>query len=296
MRTFTVADLELRYGIVRRLVSSLVKDGYVMPSRGPRREYRFSFHDVVILRMAQDLVTAGIPAARAVRFLGSLRRNLPAASAIGTRVVAAGREMVVREDGRLRNEDGQLVIDFVQQAPDRRASQGSLTSLRRAKSKAVDAGHADSEGEYEGEDDGENENGNDSADHWFASAGKLEERDPLQAIEHYRRAIALRADFTDAWINLGVLLLEGQQYLEAVVVYEEATARCPASALLHFNLGVAREELKQYDEAVRAYGQAIRLDPNFADAHFNAGRLHELLGHKTAAIRHFSQYRRLAGG
>jgi tetratricopeptide (TPR) repeat protein len=292
MRTFTVADLESRYGILRRLVSSLVKDGFVMPSRGAQREYRFSFQDVVILRMAQDLVSAGIPTARAVRFLVSLRSNLPSALAIGTRVVAAGREMVVREDGRLRNADGQLVIDFVHQAsgfgttPASLPGRGKTTGCNATVTNAGAAVFQAPAREAHMEND---------ADHWFASAGRLEERDPLQAIEHYRKAIALRAGFADAWINLGVLLLEGRQHLEAVVVHEEAIAHCSTSPLLYFNLGVAREELKQFDEALRAYGQAIRLDPGFADAHFNAGRLHEMLGHKTSAIRHFSRYRRLAG-
>jgi tetratricopeptide (TPR) repeat protein len=291
MRTFTVADLEKRYGILRRLITSLVKDEFVMPSRGSRREYRFSFHDVVILRMAQDLVTAGVPAARAVRFLGSLRRNLPAASAIGTRVVAAGREMVVREDGRLRNEDGQLVIDFVEGStggglhPTRLPERGKVFGPKPSRSGDGTASFPVPVKKAELEKD---------ADHWFVSAGRLEESDPLEAIKHYRKAIALRGGFEDAWVNLGVLLLEGRQTLEAVVVYEEAVARCSTSALLYFNLGVAREELKQHDKALRAYTQAIRLDPGFADAHFNAGRLHEMLGHKTAAIRHFSQYRRLA--
>ncbi|MDB5853194.1 MAG: tetratricopeptide repeat protein [Herminiimonas sp.] len=291
MRTFTVADLESRYGILRRLITSLVKDGFVMPSRGPRREYRFSFHDVVILRMAQDLVTAGVPAARAVRFLGSLRRNLPVASAIGTRVVAAGREMVVREDGRLRNEDGQLVIDFMERSTSEGARPSRLPEPARASgpkpSKLDDAA-------AQRETPAKKSMPVKDADYWFNSAGRLEESDPLQAILHYRKAIALRAGFADAWINLGVLLLEGRQVLEAVVVYEEAVAHCRTSPLLYFNLGVAREELKQLDKALRAYAEAIRLDPEFADAYFNAGRLHEMLGHKTAAIRHFSQYRRLA--
>lgn len=292
MRTFTVADLESRYGILRRLVTSLVKDGFVLPSRGPRREYRFSFQDVVILRMAQDLVAAGIPTARAVRFLRSLRSNLPSALAIGTRVVAAGREMVVREDGRLRNEEGQLVIDFVQQASGVGMAPASLPARGKATGSNATGANDDAPAFQSPVKKAVLEN---DADHWFASAGRLEESDPLQAIEHYRKAIALRAGFADAWINLGVLLLEGRQHLEAVVVYEEAIAHCSASPLLYFNLGVAQEELKQFDEALRAYGQAIGLDPEFADAHFNAGRLHELLGHKTAAIRHFSQYRRLAG-
>jgi tetratricopeptide (TPR) repeat protein len=262
-----------------------------MPARGSRREYRFSFHDVVILRMAQDLVSAGVPTARAVRFLGSLRRNLPAASAIGTRVIAAGREMVVREDGRLRNEDGQLVIDFVEGSTGEGRRPANLPeggTASRHKPLWTDDGAVStpvSTKKAEPETD---------ADHWFVSAGRLEESDPLQAIEHYRNAITLRPGFEDAWINLGVLLLEGRQVLEAVVVYEEALAHCSNSALLYFNLGVAREELKKFDLALRAYTHAIRLDPVFADAHFNAGRLHDMLGHKTAAIRHFSQYRRLA--
>lgn len=289
MRTFTVAELEARYGIARRLVTDLIRNGYVSPTRGARREYRFSFHDVVILRMAQDLVTAGIPAARAARFLGSLKRALPVAPAAGMRVMAAGRDLVVRQDGRLRNEDGQLVIDFMHAAAD--APPVPSTTLARHHLARADADDSATRGAASpSAADTEAD-----ARRLFTRAVAHESRDPAAALRDYREAIALQPDYTDAWLNLGVLLLNQRRLHDAVALHAAAIAACAPSATLHFNYGVALEESGELPRALEEYETAVRLDRSFSDAWYNAGRLHEVLGEKKAAIRCFSQYRRLGG-
>ncbi|HEY8607671.1 MAG TPA: tetratricopeptide repeat protein [Noviherbaspirillum sp.] len=268
MRSFTIADVESRYGIRRSVVSELVREGFVRPARGRRKEYRFSFQDVVMLRMAQDLFSLGIPPRKTSRFLRQLQRELPDAGVVGARVSAAGRELVVREDGRLRNADGQLVIDF---AADRDAS---LVRLPQSHPHPAVAGTR-------------------SADEWYNAGLLLDGSDPLEAIECYRRAIEMDRLHADAYVNLGCLLIDGGQFLEAYAVLQEGAAQCPRHALLRFNLGIACEDLDRPDEAIQAYGDALRLDPGLGDAHFNLARLHEALGHQARAIRHYSAYRRL---
>jgi tetratricopeptide (TPR) repeat protein len=267
MKSFSVPELEERYGIRRRIVSELVKEGFVRPERGQRREYRFSFRDLVMMRMAQDLFALGISPKKTTRFLQKLRRELPEASLAGMRLTAAGRELVVRQDGRLRNSQGQLVLDFAAQET---AKLSMLRTPARAESHR-------------------------SAGEWYGAALHAEESDPVRAVECYRKAIEADRLYADAYINLGCLLLAGEQHLEAFAVLEEGVMQCPKHPLLHFNLAIAHEELGRPHDALASYGAALKLDARLADAHFNAARLHESLGHKAQAIRHYNAYRKLEG-
>jgi tetratricopeptide (TPR) repeat protein len=267
MKSFSIPELEEKYGIRRRIVSELVKEGFIRPERGQRREYRFSFRDVVMLRMAQDLFAFGISAKKTIRFLQKLRREFPETSLAGLRLTAAGKELVVRHDGRLRNSHGQMVLDFAAEEPT------SLSILR-----APDR----SEGKH-------------SAGDWYRAALLAEESEPVKAVECYRKAIESDRLYADAYINLGCLLLAGEQYLEAFAVLEEGVMQCPKHPLLHFNLAIAYEELKRPHDALACYGAALKLDSRLSDAHFNAARLHESLGHKAQAIRHYNAYRKLEG-
>lgn len=270
MTSFTLASLKMKYGIRPAMVSALVRGGLIAPIRGARREYRFSFHDVVLLRMAQDLQDAGISTRKLTRFLNELAGSLPAGSVAGMRVSAAGRELVVREDGRLRNPQGQLVLDLA----DREKSSviPALPGLRQRAAPATAA-----------------------AGQHFKLAESLFESDPLVAAEHYRQAVELDTSLLDAWINLTFVLLETGQVVEAYASCQEGLLHHPQSALLHFNFGLAQEEMGLPEAALQSYCEALRWQDSLADAHYNAGRMADILGRHTEAIRHFSAYRRMSG-
>ncbi|MDB5797547.1 MAG: tetratricopeptide repeat protein, partial [Paucimonas sp.] len=72
MKSFTLDGLQKKYGIRRGVITELMRGGFIEPARGKRREYRFSFHDLVLMRMAQDLHGAGISARKLTRFLKDL--------------------------------------------------------------------------------------------------------------------------------------------------------------------------------------------------------------------------------
>ena len=267
MKSFTLDGLQQKYGIRRSVVTELVRGGLILPARGVRREYRFSFHDVVLLRMAQDLYGAGFSPRKLTRFLKQLASSLPARSVAGMRITAAGRELVVREDGRLRNADGQLILDF--------SSPGANLAVRSLPARPTpEAGAA----------------------HHFALAESLADSDAGTAAEHYRHAVELAPEMRDAWINLSCVLLDAGQAIEAYASCQEGLVHHPDAALLHFNLGVAQEEMQQPDAALQSYRAALRIDPALADAHYNAGRIAETLGRQQDAIRHLNAYRRSRPG
>lgn len=261
-------------GLSRAVITGLINAGFVTPTRGKRREYRFSFQDVVLLRTAHALQAAHVPARRIVGSLRRLRATLPSELPLtGLRITAVGGDVAVRE-GEIQwsAESGQLLIDF-----EVKPGHGSVQFL--AARPTPDAG-ADADAD-------------DAAQTWFERGVALEAKQPAQAERAYREAIARAPNFVDPYLNLGVLLGDTGRAAQAAACYAQGLVHCPHEALLHFNLGVALEDLGQPVDALRAYAACLRLAPTLADAHYNAARLHEEAGHAAQAIRHYSEYRRL---
>lgn len=268
MKSFTIADVQKKYGVSRRIVAHLVKEGFISPARGKHREYRFSFNDVVVMRKAHELYAAGIPPQKTARFLKQLSNEINASSPASLRISAVGKELVVRDGHGLRNAQGQLVIDFG--VSDRQNVQHLAPSQPVAKAEPRK-----------------------NATGWFNAAASLEASDPVRAVACYEKAIELNQQYADAYINLSCLLVEGEQYIEAFAVCQEGLVHCPDAALLYFNMAIVYEEMKSIPDALKCYKAALALDPAMADAHYNAARLHEQLDQPKAAIRHYSEYHRL---
>ncbi|HEY2927842.1 MerR family transcriptional regulator, partial [Piscinibacter sp.] len=114
MQTYTLSGIQSMLGLSRAVITGLVAAGFVTPSRGKRREYRFSFQDVVLLRTAYSLQAAQIPPRRILRSLKRLKATLPSELPLtGLRIAAVGNDIAVREGGMQWDaESGQLLIDF----------------------------------------------------------------------------------------------------------------------------------------------------------------------------------------
>ena len=76
MREYSIRDVQRTLGLSRGMIRGLIQSKYVTPKIGPRRSYRFSFSDLVVMRTAQDLIAANVPARRVSRALKNLRGQL----------------------------------------------------------------------------------------------------------------------------------------------------------------------------------------------------------------------------
>lgn len=301
-RPYTLRSIGQMLGLSRAVITGLIEAGFVTPARGPRNEYRFSFQDVVLLRMAHGLRAARIPPRRIVRSLQRLRAALPRELPIsGLRISAVGDDVAVRDGGRQWEvETGQLLMDFevapvpgsvafLPHRPQDAADEGDPGGSSRAPSSGMSksATVAPIRGRRRRDDER-------AADEWFQHAEELEESGAAAAAEAaYRRAVALAPDHADAWLNLGAMLCDAGRCDEAVALYDDAIRNCPRAALLHYNRAIALEDTGRAQDALAAYEASLRLAPDLADAHFNAARLHERLGNQQKALRHLSAYRRL---
>ena len=267
---YSLREVGRLLGLSRSIVCGLIDAGFVSPTRGRRREYRFTFHDLVLLRAAQGLTEAKISSTRILRSLRRLRAQLPQQMPLtGLRIEAVGDAVVVNEGlAQWRPDDGQYVMRFQVEAPG-----GRLAFLGPVEKPSGEARLS-----------------------WFEQGAALEGSDPARASDAYRRAIEDDPSNTGAYINLGRVLHERGEWHEAERVYRAGLAIDDADATLLFNLAVLLEDLRRPGESIRSYRAALKAEPALADAHFNLARLCEAQGLRQEAVRHLSAYRKLTGG
>ncbi|AET95279.1 hypothetical protein BSFA1_80190 (plasmid) [Burkholderia sp. SFA1] len=266
---YSLREVQRMLGVSRSVVERLVAAGFVTPLAGQRREWRFSFRDVVTLRTAHALRVAGVSPMKIVRALDHLRKSWSRDGSLTSVKIAAVGDRVAVRDGMSRQwdaESGQLLLDF-----EPKPACGNVASIERPRVEKAQA----------------------SAEDLFYQARDLEDEDPHAAEAMYRVALEQAPDYTNASLNLGCILVETERFDEAIAVYRDALRSRPDDAILHFNIGVALEDAGRLREALEAYQECIRHSSDFADAHFNAARIHEEMGETTKAIRHFNRYRTL---
>jgi tetratricopeptide (TPR) repeat protein len=270
VRDYSVRDVERLLQLSPATTRGLIRAGFLTPERGPRREYRFSFQDLIVLRTARALLEAKIPARRIHRSLESLRRELPESVPLsGLAISALGDHVVVRDgDTRWQAEGGQYVLGL-----DVTLENGVLHVVEHKPAPVVAVEPASG----------------------FAQALALETTDPHAAISAYSSVVAAEPDNLAAWTNWGRLLHEQGELHKSLEIYEQGVARAGADAVLLFNRGVLLEDLGDAGSALESYQRALEEDPDFADCHYNLARLYESMGKAQQAIRHLGQYRRLLG-
>src|ERR1700686_1987505 len=177
MRSYSVRDVERVLQLAPDSTRSLIRAGFVHPARGPRREYRFSFQDLIGLRTARALIEAKIPKKRIRRSLESLRRNLPQSMPLSALAISAvGDHVVVRDgDARWQADSGQYLLGL-----DVSLQDGVLRVVEH-KAAAEPAPASD----------------------WFAEALTLEGSDPDGALAAYRHAVDTDPHDAAAWTNWG---------------------------------------------------------------------------------------------
>jgi tetratricopeptide (TPR) repeat protein len=90
-------------------------------------------------------------------------------------------------------------------------------------------------------------------------------------------------DWGRAWLNLGQVLMQGQNYAAAEPALRKAARLIPGLAKPHFYLGVALTERGRHQEAAAAFRQATELQPDYAAAHFGLSRCLQALGDRDGA-------------
>ncbi|HKY90182.1 MAG TPA: tetratricopeptide repeat protein [Nevskiaceae bacterium] len=288
MHQYGTRDVERLLRLSRSTIRALVDAGFVTPARGPKNTLLFSFQDIIVLRTAQALADAKVPAKRITRSLQELRNQLPDSMPLsGLSIGAVGDQVVVRDGSGQRQADtGQYLLSF-----EGDPGAGSLTVIEPASAPAKPgARKSRSPDEVRGE-----RAPKEDVHELLEEAAALELDDVDGSVRAYERAIAVDAARLDARINLGRLLHESGRMADAEKVYRAAIAAAPHDPLLLYNFGVLLEDTGRRAEAITAYEAALKDDPDFADCCYNLALLYRKEERPRDAIRAMSQYRRLLG-
>jgi tetratricopeptide (TPR) repeat protein len=229
---YGVREVQKLLRLPRSTIRTLIHAGFVSPARGPRNAWRFSFQDLIVLRTAQALAAAKVPARRIARSMRELRRHLPQSMPLsGLSIAAEADRVVVREGARRWQADsGQYLLAFEGSPAD-----GSLTVLERLTPA-------------------------DELDQYVERGCTLHQSGRLADAERlYREALSACGEDAVLLYNLGIVLEDLERKPEAATLYERALKVDPSFADCHYNLALLCESLGKPQEAIRHMAQYRRL-------------------------------------
>jgi tetratricopeptide (TPR) repeat protein len=90
--------------------------------------------------------------------------------------------------------------------------------------------------------------------------------DPVQAEAEFKKAIELKNDLTESYMNLASLYYRTQKLDQAVKEYENLLVKHPKVASAHVLIGMIQEQRQEYDKAKMHYQDALKLNAKFAPA------------------------------
>ncbi len=107
---------------------------------------------------------------------------------------------------------------------------------------------------------------------WLRRAEAYEHQNRLpEAIDCYRRALALAPSLAEAHYNLGNILLDQKRFAAAIESFDAALAARPGFAAAHFNRGASLLDMQRFAEAESCFRQAVALAPEMTAGHYNLG-------------------------
>ena len=110
-----------------------------------------------------------------------------------------------------------------------------------------------------------------------------------EATEHYRQAIRIKPDFSEARNDLGVILQDRGAFQAAIEQYELAIQSNPKFGEAYTNLGVALNSLNRPKEGIRALQRALEFKPGYPEALFNLGIICQQQQRTAEAVAYYRQ-------
>ncbi len=268
MEGYRRVDAARIIGIKRQRLYYWERIGFIRPSlKGKIKIY--SFRDLVFLRAAKELLHKGVPFNKMRRAVESLRRIYPDEEPpVRVRFMVKGKNVyVVKGDIAMDPSTGQLLLEL-DTADLFDILKGKVERLTEKESKSWQ---------------------------YFMKAIQLEDVSMERAVDALKKAIALKKNFYEAYMELGNIHFSMGLMEKAIEAFKKGIISSPHRPEGYYNLGNALEEKGCLEDARRTYLKALKCDPLFADAHFNIARVYEKKGQLKRAKYHWRRYLQIDG-
>jgi tetratricopeptide (TPR) repeat protein len=255
-RILAVSPDRIRYWVKRQLVR---------PSASAGRKYRFAFNDLLVMRLAKDLL-------RSRRHLEPLQRCFkrmrefvdPERPVTALKLLNDEGRIIVSDNGTLiEAETGQLVFDFRTDRPAGKVEESFGPARVRER---------------------------------FEEARRIAEEDPLKALTIYSDLVGREPGNFEAHMRLATLLEREGDLQGALRHLLGAATIVPASAEVHLRLGMLYRKREDQQNSLKSFLRALDCDPTSVEAHRNAAELYEAMGRKRDAQKHLNAIHRLIKG
>ncbi len=253
-RILAVSPDRIRYWVRQRLVQPAAKRG---------RRYRFVFNDLLLMRMAKELLPSRQHLQPLQRCVERVRAFVePARPVTSLRLENdAGLILVRHGDVIFEAESGQLRLRFGSPRVAGKVEEGFGPARVRER---------------------------------FEEAKRLAENDPFRALMLYSDLLGREPRNFELRMRMAALLEREGDLAGALRHLLGAAVLVPANAEVHLRLGLLYRKRDENENALQSLLRAVECDPVSIAAHRNLAELYEKLGRKRDAIRHLSTLHRLS--
>jgi tetratricopeptide (TPR) repeat protein len=253
-RILAVSPDRIRYWVKHQLVQPAARRG---------RRYRFAFNDLVVMRMAKELLPVRRHLEPFQRCFDKARAFFDPARPVTSLKLHSEDGCIVVRDGEVTFEadSGQLLLQFGPPPPAGKLENRFAPARVRAR---------------------------------FEEAQRLVESDPLRALTLYGDLLGSEPRNFDLHMRMASLLEREGDFAGAIRQLLGAAVLVPTNAEVHLRLGLAYRKREEFDDAVQSFTRALECDPLSLEAHRNLAELFEQLGRKREALRHLSTLHRLS--
>lgn len=116
---------------------------------------------------------------------------------------------------------------------------------------------------------------------------------PDEAVAHYKKALELKPDFSEAKANLGNVYLDQKRFDDAIAMYEAALNDMLYATpfIAQGNLGWAKYMKGDTQSAISFIKAAVTTNPKFCLGYKNLGIIYDETGDSAEACKQFTRYR-----
>ena len=95
-----------------------------------------------------------------------------------------------------------------------------------------------------------------------------------EAVEHYKKAIAIDPEFAFAYDNMGLAYRKLEDYDNAIIAYQKSLEIDPDGTMPLQNIAVAYQYKKEYNKAIETYKKLAELDSKNPEIYYGIGTIY----------------------